>query len=99
MGCGRCVHYQTPKCKVQAWTAELEELRRIALTSGLIEEYKWSQPCYTHENKNVLLVTAFMDYAVIAFFTTQKICGVMDLMICTIQRKYSIPLIDLAALF
>ena len=67
-GCGRCDYYKTPKCKVKSWLKELKLLRTIVLESGLKEDYKWSQPCYTIENKNVLIVTAFKDYAAVAFF-------------------------------
>ncbi len=67
-GCGRCSLYRTPQCKVHTWSEELQHLRRIVLAYGLTEEFKWSQPCYTFQNKNVLLVTAFKEYAVIAFF-------------------------------
>lgn len=67
-GCGRCALYQTPACKVHTWQQELKQLRRVALDCDLEETYKWSQPCYTYQNSNVLLVTAFKDYATIAFF-------------------------------
>ena len=67
-GCGRCEYYDTPKCKVNSWRSELIELRRIVLDCGLMEEFKWSQPCYTLKGKNVLIVTAFKDYACVAFF-------------------------------
>lgn len=67
-GCGRCAYYKTPKCKVHFWSEELIQLRRIVLECGLEEEYKWSQPCYTVNGKNVLVVTAFKDYACISFF-------------------------------
>ena len=67
-GCGRCPNYQTPDCKVHFWPEELIELRRIVLSSGLKEEYKWSQPCYTLNGKNVLIVTAYIDFACISFF-------------------------------
>ena len=67
-GCGRCPLYQTQDCKVHSWTEELIELRRIVLECGLTEEYKWSQPCYTFDGKNVLIVTAFKEYAALAFF-------------------------------
>jgi uncharacterized protein YdeI (YjbR/CyaY-like superfamily) len=43
-------------------------LRRIVLDCGLVEEYKWSQPCYTFRNKNILILIAFKDYACISFF-------------------------------
>jgi uncharacterized protein YdeI (YjbR/CyaY-like superfamily) len=67
-GCGRCSLYRTPECKVHTWSAELEQLRRIVLDCGLEEELKWSQPCYTFQKDNVLMVTAFKEYAAIAFF-------------------------------
>ena len=67
-GCGRCEYYKTPKCKVHSWEGELRELRRIVLDCGLLEDYKWSQPCYTLSTKNVLIVTALRDYAALAFF-------------------------------
>ena len=67
-GCGRCPYYRTPNCKVHDWVAELRELRRIVLACGLQEEFKWSQPCYTYNNRNVLMVTAMKDYACLAFF-------------------------------
>lgn len=67
-GCGRCSHYQTPQCKVHTWSDELRELRRILQETGLHEELKWSQPCYTFQDKNILLLTAFKDFACIAFF-------------------------------
>lgn len=67
-GCGRCEHYQTPKCKVHFWPEELRLLREIVLETELIEEYKWSQPCYTFRGKNILVVTAFKNYAAVAFF-------------------------------
>lgn len=67
-GCGRCSLYQTPDCKVHQWAAILKQLRRIVLDCGLNEAFKWSQPCYTYKNSNVLIVTAFKDYACISFF-------------------------------
>ncbi|MFM1875036.1 MAG: hypothetical protein RL266_773 [Bacteroidota bacterium] len=67
-GCGRCSYYQTPHCKVHSWTDELKQLRQIVLDCGLTEEFKWSQPCYTYQNKNILIVTAFKEYASLAFF-------------------------------
>lgn len=67
-GCGRCNLYATPDCKVHNWARELKLLRNIVLSCGLTEALKWSQPCYTNNGKNVLLVTAFKDYCCISFF-------------------------------
>jgi uncharacterized protein YdeI (YjbR/CyaY-like superfamily) len=67
-GCGRCSYFGTPKCKVHTWEIELVQLRRIILDSGLTEEYKWSQPCYTFQKKNILIMTAFKEYCALNFF-------------------------------
>lgn len=67
-GCGRCSLYRTPHCKVHNWSEELKQLRRIVLECGLDEAFKWSQPCYLFQKKNILLVTAFKEYAALAFF-------------------------------
>ena len=67
-GCGRCEFYMTPRCKVNDWREELIHLRALAQQSGLAEDFKWKQPCYTLDGKNVLLVTAFREFACIAFF-------------------------------
>lgn len=67
-GCGRCALYRTPDCKVHSWINELKLLRKIVLDCGLIEEIKWGVPCYTFQEKNVLIVSAFKDYCAISFF-------------------------------
>jgi uncharacterized protein YdeI (YjbR/CyaY-like superfamily) len=67
-GCGRCSLYNTPQCKVHTWQAELKALRRIMLDCGLTEEIKWSMPTYTFQGNNLLIVSAFKEYASINFF-------------------------------
>lgn len=67
-GCGRCPLVGTPQCKVNDWRAELKLLRRIALECDLVEELKWKIPCYTFDNKNIVLVSAFKEYCSVGFF-------------------------------
>ena len=67
-GCGRCDDYATPNCKVHLWTDGLSELRRIVLSCGLNEEAKWGMPCYTFQNKNVVMISAFKANASLSFF-------------------------------
>ncbi len=67
-GCGRCEKYRSPACKAIIWNKEISELRRIVLECGLEEEFKWKQPCYTLNGKNVLIVSSLNDYAFIGFF-------------------------------
>jgi uncharacterized protein YdeI (YjbR/CyaY-like superfamily) len=50
------------------WQKEYEKLRAIILDCGLIEELKWGCPCYTFENKNIVLIHGFKDYCALLFF-------------------------------
>jgi len=67
-GCMRCKFGGTPNCKVNHWSKELEALRKIVIKSVLDEELKWGIPCYTLNNKNILMISAFKEYACISFF-------------------------------
>ena len=67
-GCGRCSLGATPDCKVHNWPKELHLLRKLVLDCGLTEELKWGVPCYTFQGSNVLLVSAFKEYAALSFF-------------------------------
>jgi uncharacterized protein YdeI (YjbR/CyaY-like superfamily) len=53
----------TPK-----WQEEFETLRTIVLDFPLTEELKWYQPCYTFENKNIVLMHGFKEYCALLFF-------------------------------
>ena len=68
VGCGRCKWGGTPKCKVHTWEKELSALRNILLECGLNEEVKWGMPCYTDNNKNVLILAPFKEYCALSFF-------------------------------
>jgi len=67
-GCMRCKFGGTPQCKVHQWNEILEALRQIILECGLEEEFKWSHPCYTSNNKNIAVLGAFKEYASLNFF-------------------------------
>ena len=67
-GCGRCAFGGTPQCTVHKWPGELKRLREIALSCGLTETRKWGVPCYTFENRNVVIVSASREYCSISFF-------------------------------
>ncbi|KHD84927.1 YdeI/OmpD-associated family protein [Heyndrickxia ginsengihumi] len=53
--------------KAKKWKEEYEKLREIVLDCGLIEEFKWMHPCYTYENKNVVLIHGFKEYCALLF--------------------------------
>jgi len=50
------------------WRKEFEALRAVALGSGLSEELKWYQSCYTLDGKNVVLIHGFKEYCALLFF-------------------------------
>lgn len=50
------------------WQQEFEKLRLIVLDCGLSEELKWGCPCYTLDNRNVVLIHGFKDYCALLFF-------------------------------
>jgi uncharacterized protein YdeI (YjbR/CyaY-like superfamily) len=53
---------------MRAWRAELEALRPVLLGAGLVEEFKWYKPCYTHEGSNVVIFQAFKEMCALLFF-------------------------------
>lgn len=50
------------------WQNEFEQLRLIALDCPLTEDFKWGNPCYTVNGKNVVLIHGFKDYCALLFF-------------------------------
>jgi len=53
---------------LKRWREELKRLREIALDSELIEDFKWRQPCYTLNDKNIVVISAMKESCVFAFF-------------------------------
>jgi uncharacterized protein YdeI (YjbR/CyaY-like superfamily) len=69
---GESVYPMNPKVdeflkKSTKWQEEFTKLREIVLDSPLTEEFKWGQPCYTLEKKNVLIIHGFKEYCAILF--------------------------------
>jgi uncharacterized protein YdeI (YjbR/CyaY-like superfamily) len=54
--------------KNKNWQVETETLRDIALSCGLTEELKWGCPCYSLEEKNIVLIHVFKEYCAYLFF-------------------------------
>jgi uncharacterized protein YdeI (YjbR/CyaY-like superfamily) len=50
------------------WQIELKALRRVLLSTGLVETVKWGGPCYTSNGKNVVGTGAFKSYFGLWFF-------------------------------
>ncbi len=49
------------------WQNELNKLRLIILDCSLSEELKWGVPCYTFQQKNIVIIHAFKEYCAILF--------------------------------
>jgi len=54
--------------KAKKWQQEFKKLRTIILDCELTEELKWGCPCYTFENRNVVLIHGFREYCALLFF-------------------------------
>ena len=52
----------------KAWREELKRMRAILLDSELTEDFKWSQPCYTFQGRNVIVLGPMKDSCAFAFF-------------------------------
>ncbi|MEZ4937414.1 MAG: YdeI/OmpD-associated family protein [Crocinitomicaceae bacterium] len=54
--------------RVSQWQGEIQELRRILLDCNMEEGFKWSQPCYSDQQKNIVSINGFKNYCSLMFF-------------------------------
>jgi uncharacterized protein YdeI (YjbR/CyaY-like superfamily) len=54
--------------KASKWQEQFAQLRAIILECGLSEELKWGEPCYTLNDRNIVLIHGFKDYCALLFF-------------------------------
>jgi len=52
----------------EKWQKEIELMRTIALDCGLDEVLKWGCPCYSLEERNIVLIHVFKEYCAFLFF-------------------------------
>jgi len=53
--------------KAKQWKEEFGKLREIVLDCELTEDFKWMHPCYTYDDKNIVLIHGFKDYCALLF--------------------------------
>ncbi|MNU27494.1 hypothetical protein D3C71_158880 [compost metagenome] len=53
--------------KATKWYDEQRLLRSIVLDCQLKEELKWGVPCYTYQDKNIILIHSFKEYCAVLF--------------------------------
>ncbi|MGN7296566.1 YdeI/OmpD-associated family protein [Ferdinandcohnia sp. SAFN-114] len=54
--------------KEKKWKEEFEKLRMINLGCDLTEELKWRLPCYTFQDRNIVIIQNFKEYCALMFF-------------------------------
>ncbi|NWK85280.1 YdeI/OmpD-associated family protein [Staphylococcus sp. GSSP0090] len=53
--------------RLKQWQDEFKILREIINETELVEDYKWMHPCYTLDNKNVVIIQDFKHYCALLF--------------------------------
>lgn len=53
--------------RIEKWKEEFIKLRHIVLDCELTEDFKWMHPCYTYDNKNIVLIHGFKEYCALLF--------------------------------
>jgi uncharacterized protein YdeI (YjbR/CyaY-like superfamily) len=53
--------------KTEKWQQEMKKLRTILLDCGLTEEFKWGKPCYTFQEKNIVLIIGLKESCMLLF--------------------------------
>ncbi|RZA01418.1 MAG: hypothetical protein EOP47_10740 [Sphingobacteriaceae bacterium] len=54
--------------KEKRWQEEFKQLRAIVSSTGLNEDIKWGQPCYTLGKGNVVIIHGFKEYCALLLF-------------------------------
>ena len=54
--------------KQKYWSEALIELRNLLVECGLTETFKWRNPCYAMDGKNIAILGAFKDFCCLSFF-------------------------------
>jgi uncharacterized protein YdeI (YjbR/CyaY-like superfamily) len=54
--------------KAKKWKEEFANLRIIILDCQLTETLKWGVPCYSFQQKNIVLIHGFKEYCALLFF-------------------------------
>ena len=63
------------------WKTEMVLLRSILLSCKLVESIKWGQPCYTINDKNIVIIAAFKTHIDLGFFNGVLLKDVKGLLV------------------
>ena len=54
--------------RAKIWKEEIKTIRPILLEACLTESFKWGAPCYTFNDKNILILAPYKEYFALGFF-------------------------------
>lgn len=63
------------------WKEEIKTIRPILLEAGLTECIKWGAPCYTYNDKNILIIAPFKEYFALGFFNGANLTNTKGLLV------------------
>lgn len=67
--------------KAKKWQEELKTIRPILLEAGLTEAFKWVAPCYTFNDKNILILAPYKEYFALGFFNGAQLTDPKGLLV------------------
>jgi len=67
--------------KAKKWQEELKTIRPILLEAGLTEAFKWAAPCYTFNDKNILILAPYKEYFALGFFNGAQLTDPKGLLV------------------
>src|SRR5690606_31157184 len=68
--------------KAKKWKEEFYLLREIVRENKALEEdYKWMNPCYTFQGKNIVLIHGFKEYCALLFHKGALLKDLKDILI------------------
>lgn len=67
--------------QLQQWKEELLALRTLLLSIPLQESIKWGHACYSHADKNIVILQPFKNYLALGFFKGASISDTYKLLV------------------
>ena len=67
--------------KAKNWQNEMTLLRSILLECNLTEVIKWGKPCYTYNDKNIVIIQNFKHHCDLGFFNGASLTDLKQLLV------------------
>ena len=67
--------------KAKNWQDEMTLLRNILLECNLTEVIKWGKPCYTSNDKNIVIIQDFKNHCDLGFFNGASLTDLKQLLV------------------